>query len=184
MAEKKKKGRRAYLDSFKKKSDGTYVYEGESYIFEGDDLRGEAARICRLGAVMLAAIVAAGFVTAPGTGNSFYVLLPYAANLVAGVSVCWGIGRLAAGGSPLRAYVYQATVRQIPGRAVFAAVCAGAAIVGEIVFLCRNGADGKGIGAAVFLMLEVFVLILAVCTRNCVLKMRWRSDKEPEKQNK
>lgn len=173
MAEKKKKGRRAYLDSFKKKSDGTYVYEGESYVYEGDDLRAETARIVRLGAVMLAAVIAAGCVDAPGTGGSVYVLLPYAAGLVACISVCWGIGRLAAGGDPLRAYIYQATVRQIPGRAVFAAVCVSAAIVGEIVFLCRNGADGKWIGGAAFFLLEAFALVLAVCVYKCVSRMRW-----------
>lgn len=178
MAEKKKKSRRAYLDSFKKKSDGTYVYEGIYYVFAGVNLRRDVILLCILGAAMLAAVIAAGCVSAPGTGTSFYVLLPYAANLVAVISVCWGIGRLAAGGDSLREYVYHATVRQIPGRAVFAALCAGVATAGEIVFVFRNGIDGKSTGCTLFLGLEIAVLILSVCICKCVLQMRWKTKQD------
>ena len=125
MAEKKRKGRRAYLDSYKKKEDGSYAYEGDLYVYvgsilasnspgngglkvgipKGNGLKKELTRLWILCGALLCTLLAAGCSTAPGPDSSAYVLLPYAANLVACVSVCWGMGRLAKGGNPMKAHV-------------------------------------------------------------------------------
>lgn len=176
MAEKKKKGRRAYLDSFKMRSDGTYVYTGAHYRYEGDTLRPDLIFLCGAAAIMLAAAVAAGCVSAPGMQDTFYVILPYTIGLVADISVCWGTARLvkgAKGDSPLREYVYEETVMQIPGRAVFAAVCAGLACVGEVIFLIRHGAEEMTVGCILFLTAEMADFILAVLVSRRVKAMRW-----------
>lgn len=198
MSEKKRKSRRAYLDSYKKKEDGRYVYEGEIYLYvgngfvgndskdnrlkgpgskagnpDGNGLKKELARLCFLCGALLCVLLAAGCSTAPGPDSSAYVLLPYAANLVACVSVCWGMGRLVKGGNPLKGHVYEASVAQIPGRALVCAICSGAVVTGEGIYLFQNGADGRILAVFGFLVLETAALILALWTRKLVVGMKW-----------
>lgn len=173
--EQKKKRRRAYLDAFEKNSSGAYEYKGEMWTFEpkGRELRTELMRLWVLCLMMMAALLAAGCVNAPGTGSCFYVLMPYIIGLIAGVSVCWGLCRLTAGGLSLRDYVYKATVEQIPLRAVLTAICSGVAMAGEIIYFFRNGTDGKLAGGIVFLVLESIILIAAWMVRRIVSDMTW-----------
>lgn len=173
MSEKKRKGRRAYLDSYKKNEEGKYVYEGEVYTFKGENLRRELLRLWALCVALLLALAAAGCSTAPGADSSAYVLLPYAANLATSLSVCWGMGRLTSGGNPIKAYVYEASVGQLPARAVGSALCSGAGLVGEGIYLFQNGTGGRTGACFLFLLLETAALILAMWIRKAVQDMKW-----------
>lgn len=175
MEEEKKRKRKAYLDSFQKDNNGKYVYKGDMYVFQPQEreLRREMARLWGLALVMISAQIIAGCVDAPGTGRSFYVLIPYMISLIAGISVCWGLGRMTEGGSSLRAYVYEATVPQIPGRSVFTAVCAGVAVLGELTYVFKNGIEEKLPGFLIFLVLEVAALFAALLIKRQILLMKW-----------
>lgn len=101
MAEqKKKKGRKAYLNDFKKNQEGVYTYEGEHYVWQGTAASLKKARLFLglLGAGMLAASLGAGCAPAPGAQNCAYVLLPYVIGLVCTINLCWKLGRLIAAG--------------------------------------------------------------------------------------
>ena len=126
----RKKGRRAYLDSFHQTPSGDYIYTGATYSLANGSGR-TAVRLAVLGAAAVAAEAAAGCFSAPGTGRCFYILLPYAAALIACVLAAWAAVRLAAGGVRLRQYVYDGTVKKLPSRTLAAAVLAGAAALGE-----------------------------------------------------
>ncbi|MGN0335441.1 MAG: hypothetical protein ACI4DV_07265 [Lachnospiraceae bacterium] len=180
MPGKKRKKRRAYLDDFHKNEKGEYVYRGVLYFRqEKEKNRFGDWLLWGLCIGMLTAVTVAGCVDAPGTMNCAYVLIPYTVNFLSGISVCWGMYRLVTGGDPLRAYIYEATVKQIPGRAVCTAVGAAASAVGEIVFLCRNGSGGRTGGAIRFLLLECVVFVSAVGICRVIKSMKW--EKEPEK---
>ncbi len=184
MAEKKKKKRRAYLDAFQKDEKGKYEYRGDFYIWqnEGTELRQELLRLWAACAVMMASLIAAGCVNAPGAVNCAYVLIPYTISFLVGISVCWGMHRLTAGGHPLRAYVYQASIRQIPGRAVCTATGAGAAIAGELVYVLRNGMEEKTAGFICFILLEGTALAAALSIRRRVCKMKWEKQEKSAKE--
>lgn len=176
MAEKKRRKRRAYLDSFQKDGNGNYVYEGDMYIFEsqGKELRQELMQLWGLTLAMMIALITAGCITAPGTGNCFYVLMPYMINVVAGISLCWGLGRMTLGGSELRSYVYEATVEQLPVRSGFTIVCAGAALLGELIYIIQNGTEGNAVGCVLFFILEAFVCGLTVLIKRQSKKIKWK----------
>lgn len=178
MAEKKKKGRRAYLEAFQKNHEGKYEYRGEAYAWQGTEekRRRELVRLWGLCVVMLGSLAAAGCVEAPGSINCAYVILPYVINLIAGISVCWGLCRLSAGGNPVRAYVWQASVEQIPGRALFACICGGASLAGEVIFAVRNGLEGKAGGFAAFLLLECAVCAASFQMRRQIRKLEWKKN--------
>lgn len=175
MSEQKKKKRKAYLDSFQKDCTGNYIYKGGHYLLkmEGGELHREMILLWALHLAMMAVLVASGCVDGPGTGRCFYVLMPCVIAMISGGSVCWAFGRMTAGRGRLRVYIYEATARQIPGRAVFTAVCAGAAILGELVYLVRNGSDGKVGGCAVFLVLEGTAAALALIIKKRISLLKW-----------
>lgn len=105
-------------------------------------------------AAAVACEVAGGCFPAPGNGRCFYVILPYAAALIACVMAAWAVGRLIAGGEQVREYVYDATVKKLPGRARAAAALAAATGAGEAVYLLLHGPEGMAAGAAAYLLCQ------------------------------
>ncbi len=181
MAEKKtekKKNRRAYLESFQKNQEGNYEYRGELYAWQGteQERRRELAKLWGLCTVLMGSLAAAGSVEAPGSINCAYEILPYVVNLIAGISVCWGLCRLSAGGNPVRAYVWKASVGQIPGRAIFACICSGVSLAGELIFAVRNGLEGKTAGFAAFLLLECGVFTASFQMSRRLRKLEWEKN--------
>ena len=87
----------------------------------------------------VAALAAAGMVPAPGAMQQFYVLLPYAGALVAGISAVWALARMSRGGARLRSYVYEETVAKLPLRCLLTGGFAALAAVGECMDVFLNG---------------------------------------------
>ena len=79
---------------------------------------------------------------APGAMQQFYVLLPYAGALVAGISAVWALARMSRGGARLRSYVYEETVAKLPLRCLLTGVFAALAAVGECMDVFLNGGQG------------------------------------------
>ena len=90
--EKKRRGRRAYLEDFQKTATGEYVYTGKLHYYETQGLERRQAllRLWLLTGAIAAAVVVSGCVPAAGMSNTFYVLLPYAGALLSAASVYGG----------------------------------------------------------------------------------------------
>ena len=132
MQQKKTRRGREYLNDFRRDVNGNYLYQGSYRCYTGSmpyaKLRGLLWALCG-GA--LAALAAAGMVPAPGAMQQFYVLLPYAGALVAGISAVWALARMSCGGARLRSYVYEETVAKLPLRCLLTGVFAALAAVGD-----------------------------------------------------
>ena len=74
--------------------------------------------------------------------DRFYVLLPYAGALVAGISAVWALARMSCGGARLRSYVYEETVAKLPLRCLLTGVFTALAAVGECMDVFLNGEQG------------------------------------------
>lgn len=175
MSEIKKKKRRAYLDSFRKNEEGNYDYTGSLYQFNGGghELRCSLIKLWGLCAVLLGSLIAGGCISVPGMDNCFYVLLPYVAALMAGVSVFWALCRMTSGKNPLKEYVYEASVGKLPERAVMVVVFDAAVIIGETVYICLHGMDGKLTGFGIFVLLDFAAAGAALVMRREILGMSW-----------
>lgn len=177
---KKGKGRRAYLNDFQTTVNGEYIYCGAYYSFAGKEKERKLfqQKLLALSACSVGCGVVSGCVPAPGTLNCFYVLLPYLGSLLSGVSLLWAAVRLAAGGGELREYVYHATVEQLPARTALSMGFAGLSLLGELLYWMRSGAQGQGVGLAVFLAAQALALGCAVRIRRAGKTACWRrSDK-------
>lgn len=172
---RKRKGRRAYLNDFQSTVNGEYIYAGRVYTFDGTkkDWRRFIGTLAGLGALLAAAAITAGSIPAPGTMDCFYVLLPYIASLFSAGSLLWGLCRMAAGGEKLREYIYHKTVPQFTPRAMATAICAGCALLGEAIFVFRNGTGGLAPGMVLFLLCEAVLLAGALLWRRAVERQSW-----------
>lgn len=180
MAEKKYKGRKAYLNDFKKNEKGEYAYEGTFYEWrkEPEAYKRTLLTLWVLGILTLVCAAGAGFFDAPGAINSFYVIAPYIISLVAAFSVLWGIIRLTEGKTPMRAYIYQASVEKLPVRTLIIMIFAGISLAGELFYLFRHGSEGKLPAILGFLLFEGLTLALALGIRRIVSKMAWEKQEK------
>ena len=177
--DKKRRGRRAHLNDFYRDVAGNYVYTGTCYVCRAAD--GERTALLRrlwlLTAVLAAAVLAGGCISAPGMDRCFYVLLPYAAQIGVTGSIVWAVARWQVREYPLREYIYRATVQALPGRCLAQAVLAGVGLAAETLYLLLSGSDGRGAAAAIYLLLQACVLVLALLTRRAVAASDWQMEK-------
>lgn len=175
MADNRKRGRKAYLNDFKKMEEGKYEYTGALYSWQEDEdkKREKTLVLWALSILLSVSAIAACCVPAPGAVDCAYVLIPCAGVFLASISVCYGMYRFSTGGHPLRAYIYRASIRQIPGRAVCAGVCAGASVAGELVYVLRNSLEGKTVGFILLLFLEGAALLASLEIVRLIHKMNW-----------
>ena len=173
--DKKRRGRRAYLEDFQKTATGEYVYTGKLHYYETQGLERRQAllRLWLLTGAIAAAVVVSGCVPAAGMSNTFYVLLPYAGALLSAASVVWLMCRLAAGGDPLRHYVYTATVAQMRVRGRLVLIFSALTLVGEVVHLILDGVGTLLPGTLVFLACQLICLAAALAWESFVKKLNW-----------
>lgn len=154
---KQKKKRRAYLDDFKKSESGDYVYEGAMYAFNErkESRQHMLGKVCGLCGTLIVTAVINGFLPIPGLQNSAFVLLPFAVELVAAISCCVAVGRIIINGKAMREYIYQSTVLKLPGRSAITLCGAGAAIIGELLYLAQDISKACSWYVMVFFVLQI-----------------------------
>lgn len=179
MAEKKYKGRKAYLNDFKKNAQGDYEYRGNLYRWNASkaEQRKEAVILWIFCAVMLLALITAVCLDAPGTLNCIYVILPAAISFVFGISVVWGMWKLTIAGNPMREYVYKATIEAMSLRCIYVMAGTGAALLGEVIYLVFHGAGEKISGALIFLLSELIGLLFSTIIRKKIVHIDEKIDK-------
>lgn len=154
---KQKKKRRSYLNDFKQNESGSYDYEGAMYAFceKNQSRKMMLIKQCGLcGGLILTAVIN-GFLPIPGLQDSAFVLLPFAVELIASISCCVAIGRILINEKTLREYVYQQTVLKLPGRSAIALFGAGAALLGELLYLAQDLSKARSVYVMIFFILQL-----------------------------
>lgn len=181
MAEKKRKGRRAHLDDFYRDVSGEYQYVGKLRRYRGEiPYEQVKTRLGVLIAALCLAVLGVGALPAPsmlGTG-SFYVILPYIAELVGAFLCAWAAIRLISGGEELRNYVYEATVEKLPSRLAVTAVFAAASVVGNVLYLILKGFGGKAFLSLLVIVLHLAAAAAAVLAFRFLRTLRWDGGEE------
>lgn len=183
MAEKKYKGRKAYLNDFKKNAQGEYEYQGNLYQWKvsKEERIKEQVILWIFCAGMLSALMMSVCLDAPGTLNCIYVLLPAAVSFVFGISVVWGMWKLTIAGTPMREYVYKATIEAMSLRCIYVMAGTGTALLGEVIYLLFHGAGEKISGALIFLLSELIGLLFSNIIRKKIGHIDEKIDKMSNK---
>ncbi len=117
--------------------------------------------------------LAGGCIPVSGLNHCFYVLIPYIAALILCGALLWAIGQLSLAGDPMREYLYQETVKSIPGRAMAAAVCSILSVVGYLLFLCLNGLQDTPLVLTLYLCFSLLSGGLSLDLRRRILRETW-----------
>ena len=136
----KKKGRRAYLDDYEAKEDGSYAYTGLLWRWAEPEQRAGFLREARtLLGVAIACSLGAGFVPAPGVGNAFFVLVPYVISIVGLSLSCVCVWRVMREGECLRNHVYVSAGQRLRAWLIVGALAAGLSAIGELICVLAGG---------------------------------------------
>lgn len=175
MADKKKKGRRAYLNNFERNADGSYEYKGDRYRLSGEepDEKRVFIRLLTLAGVLLVLILAEGCLPVPGLMGTVYVVIPYVIQLAGAADTCMACARLVRAEYPLREYIYESAVRKLPFRSGIVGSFAAVTFLGETIFLIRNGIGGHGKWVIAFYILQTAGFAAAIIFRRSLGGMEW-----------
>ena len=169
MQQKKTRRGREYLNDFRKDVNGSYLYQGSYRRYTGSMPYGKLLGLLwALCGGALAALAAAGMVSAPGAMQQFYVLLPYAGALVASISMVWALARMSRGGARLRSYVHDETVAKLPLRCLLAGAFAALTAAGECVDVFLNGGQNAIWYAVLFAVLAAGAAAAAFAARHII----------------
>ncbi|MCH5197770.1 MAG: hypothetical protein J1E34_02580 [Oscillospiraceae bacterium] len=179
MADKRSFLKKGYLSYFVKNAAGEYIYTGSHYSLENNNYGGFAARVCVFCAVGLISAVLSGIIPAPGMLNCFYVIIPFILEISLTFSVVWAAVRFLSNKKPLREYIYDATIKALPVRSLFAAIFSLVGIISETVFIILNGFGEKTLWCICLYFLKAASAASMLLIRRFVQKSVWiKSDKQ------
>ena len=156
----------AYLNEYQKDASGTYVYTGAYYGIADDAARKHTyARLIGCLSLLTAGVVGSGCFNAAGAGSSFYVILPYIAEVACLFFLLWNCVRLLLAGRRVKAYIYQSVSKYIPPASLLLTFFAAAGCACAVVFVILNGFAG-GIALCIcYFALKLCNAALAVLIR-------------------
>lgn len=177
MAEKQKRpGRKEYLNQFKMDDSGKYAYQGTfmTYTQGEESWKKDLILIWLCCAIPLVLLVVMGFLPQSGLDGNLIVLLPYGIGLVALFALIWKVSRLTYGGQRVRKYVYDATVKILPGYAAAVIITAAFALVGIIITLIIGSFHGTIFSAILFIVGELCAGLGGFFVQKIIRKMDWK----------
>ena len=158
MEDKKRSSRekrKAYLDQYKPDAAGRYVYKGSYHVWPEDMTRKRFLGITALySLITLGAMIGAGCIPAPGVGNKFYLIIPYAVGIAAAASVCFALARILGEGDKLRSFVLTDAFEKFEARSGMTRIAAAIAAAGEAAFLVLGDYPEKVLFGVAFIVLE------------------------------
>ena len=176
MADKQRRpGRRDYLNNFKMDDSGKYAYRGTymAYTNGAESWKKDLIRIWLCCAVPIVLLVILGFLPSSGLDGNLIVLLPYGLGIVALFVLVWKVARLTYGGQRVRKYVYDATVKVLPGYAAAVIITAAFALVGIIITLILGSFRGTIFSSILFIVGQLCAGFGGVFVQRIIRQMHW-----------
>lgn len=172
MEEKKKKGRKAYLNDFKMSLSGEYIYTGAHYMPEGDYKKTRLQ--ATVAAVLLVSLnLLCGCIPAEPMLNAFYVIIPFVASLATSAVLLWAVTRLWLNRLPLREYTLHQTFERLSPAATVGMVFSAVTAVAFLVFSLINGIQSLNGWSWVFFGCNILTILANVFVRVCTKNINW-----------
>ena len=165
------KKRYSYLDDYKKGMDGKYVYYGRHYVYKGEMPIRQYKWMLGLTCILLTALyIAGGFQNAGIIWNRWYVILPYAAEVLVVFLFIWKSLSLILEKVPVKKHIYEKTVPWFRPLGIILAVLCALSVIGTVICMAANPQDIRMTGCIVYLVTKALMtgigILLAVKIRN------------------
>ncbi len=174
--EKKPRKKREHLKDFYRDVSGKYVYGGVMYtctLLPADRKKNILRMWLGSGAAFIMQIIA-GCVPSAGMSEGFLVLPFYLGAIISCGMVCWALWELTSGGEPVRAYVYDASVKKLPGRCNAGMIFCGLTLVGLILDVVLNGmGKGKIWATVLFVAIQIAAASGLFLVKKILQSIKW-----------
>ncbi len=174
--------KQAYLDDYHKNSEGKYEYQGKRYSYSGGAQ--EFARKKRLlwgiYILLMSCAAASGCIPAKELNSTFYIVLPCACGIIGAVTLGWALVRLSSAGNTLKKYIYEATVKKLPHRAMVTMIMEIAALLGVLAYIILNGIPKDWVYFLIFALLCLVSGVLAVIFYRAAARLSWQEVCSPK----
>jgi hypothetical protein len=161
-----------FADDYKLGADGKYVFTGDLYSLKGD-YKKTYLFIFLFGLALSCAVIGAGLINAAGMNNTFYVILPYMAEVICLFVILWNITRLIYSGDRVKGYVYEPVCQRILRGSVAVAVFALLALTGSVVFTALHSFEGKMLQCILYWLLKVLTAFTGIAFNRYFKKKEW-----------
>ena len=176
---KKKRGRRAHLDDFKKNFRGEWVYTGCHYSLAGQSVKADIRRsIALFHTGILATALLPECLPAVEMSDCIWAVLPWVLQAVSVFLTLWTAVRLIFAGTRVRAYVYERTVPVLPRRLMLTVLTAALAFILESLYLILNGVGSKPFFSAARPVLSLVCAVAALFARKSFLSYTWEKEEQ------
>lgn len=178
-----RKSRKSALEHYQVNAGGEYIYTGGymAYVEQAKPRKQALTELWALAGAMGIGAVACGCIPAPGTQNTFYVLIPLMISIITAIACLWTLGQITAGGDPMKEYVYRDSVEKMQGRFSAAAFFAGLTALMELVHLLLSG--GWCASALAVVLLEAAVCGLGIFGKRLFSALVWGKSGEKSGEN-
>ena len=178
-----RKNRKSALEHYQVNAGGEYIYTGSymAYVDQGKPRKRALLELWAIAGGMAVGAVACGCIPAPGTQNTFYVLIPLMVSIITAIACLWTLGQVTAGGDPMKEYVYRDSVEKMQGRFVAAASFAGLTALTELLYLILSG--GWGVAALAVVILEALVCGFGIHGKRLFSAIEWQKSGENSGEN-
>lgn len=174
-----RKSKRDYLNDYKKTVNGDYIYDGAEYDYcskSGKSRKRWLTEMAVLNVLAFICVIVPGFMLVPGMNYCWYVLLPYAAELVLLGYLLTAIIRIAWSKEPVKAWDYDKVIANLSKNVKRFLAVIVIALICEIVYLIINGAGGHTVGAVVYLVCHAVsvasMVLMTMLTHDVEWKLR------------
>lgn len=168
----------AYLDDYKKGIDGTYVYYGRHHVFRGteQELRRYRMILLAISLVSAALFIASGLMDGGAIWSSWYVVLPFAIEVVIIFLLIWKAVTLLMEKHPVKSYLYKKTVPWFKPLGILLTIV-------SLLLLCMAGLCMilqpdlvRVTGCVLFMILQLLMAVSAFAFVRLTGRYTWEED--------
>ena len=167
--------RSEYLNQYKMNDNGKYEYRG-GFRSVNDNPKGIKKTYTLLwiyNAVIFGLVVGSGCVNAAGMNNTFYVIIPYIAEVAFLFAYLWNCTKLLLQGVKVKEYIYKTCFPRLSPISVGLAVCSAISFICSLVFIITSGFEGQAFKCILYLVFKIIVFCSAFFSSRFIASIKW-----------
>lgn len=164
-----------YLNEYKLDENGKYVYKGRYFSIDDSPERIKSVYIKAwiFNIILIAAVIGSGCINAAGMNNTFYVIIPYIAEVAMLFAYSYNSFRLFSKGYRIKEYIYKTAFNKLSPFSMGIAIASAIGFICSLIYLITNGFDNQVVACISYLAFKLFVFFFAFATSRFAASLKW-----------
>ena len=164
-----------YLNQYKLDDSGKYIYQGKylSLNASPSEIKSVYLKFWIFSALISAAVIASGCINAAGMSNTFYVILPYIAEVAMLFLYLLNGIKLFSQGYKVKEYQYKTCFPRLSPFSMGIAIAAAIGFICSVIFIILNGFEGQTVKCIIYLVFKLIVFCSAFYNSRFIGSLKW-----------